>query len=86
MTLVRRLVVSSMKYDILFHAIHVPGLLNPLADALSRQDIAKARQLAPALAAVATCVPPSLQPDSILELKSWGQLSHLHPDKYTPGP
>ena len=81
MTLVRRLVVSSMKYDILFHAIHVPGLLNPLADALSRQDIAKARQLAPALAAVATCVPPSLQPDSILELKSWGQLSHLHPDK-----
>ena len=78
MTLIRRLVVSSMKYNIIFRAVHVPGLLNPLADALSRQEMGKARELAPTLAAAATEVPPFLRPDVILKPKSWGQLWNLH--------
>ena len=79
MALVRRLVVASMKFNILFHAVHVPGIHNPLADALSRQDLDKARKLAPSLAAAATPVPPCLLPASILRPKSWEQLWHLGP-------
>ena len=86
MVLVRRLVVSSMKFNIMFHAVHVPGLLNPLADALSRQDMVKARSLAPTLATVATPVPPFLQPDAILNHKSWEQLWRRHPGESTQGP
>ena len=79
MILIRRLVVCAMKSNILFHAVHVPGLLNPLADALSRQDMVKARLLAPALSEAATQVPPSLLPAAILDLKSWEQLWRLRP-------
>ena len=80
MILVRRLVVSAMKYNIIFHAVHVPGLLNPLADALSRQDLVRARKLAPSLAPAATPVPSFLQPGAILKLKSWEQLWHQRPE------
>ena len=85
MILVRRLVVASMKFNILFHGLHIPGLLNPLADALSRQDLDKARSLAPSLAAAATPVPPSLLPEGILERKFWRQLWPLRPDKSMAG-
>ena len=80
MTLIRRLVVCAMKSNILFHAVHVPGLLNPLADALSRQDMVKARLLAPTLSEAATQVPPSLLPAAILNLRSWEQLWRQRPE------
>ena len=79
MVLVRRLVVAAMKFDILFHAVHVPEIYNPLADALSRQGMEKARRLAPSLAPAATPTPSFLLPEAILQPKSWEQLwLHRH--------
>ena len=50
MKLVRRLVVASMNYNIMFRSKHVPGKTNYVADKLSRFQFQEARQWAPWLA------------------------------------
>jgi len=47
MKLVRRLVVASMKFNILMKAEHIPGHFNILADLLSRFQIQQFRARAP---------------------------------------
>ena len=47
MVFVRRLVLTCLKYNILFRARHVPGIHNELADSLSRLQVSKFKQLAP---------------------------------------
>lgn len=47
MKLVRRLVVASMNYNIMFRSKHVPGKTNYVADNLSRFQLQEARQWAP---------------------------------------
>lgn len=47
MTLVRRLVLTTLKYNILFRAKHVPGFTNVVADRLSRFQFQAAFQFAP---------------------------------------
>lgn len=47
MALVRRLVLASMKYNILIRAEHIPGKYNILPDLLSRLQIKKFQALAP---------------------------------------
>ena len=39
MLLVRALVKSMLRFNFVFYAIHIPGVLNVLADALSRDQI-----------------------------------------------
>ena len=47
MKLVRRLVVATMKYNIMFRSKHVPGKTNFVADKLSRFQLQEAKQWAP---------------------------------------
>jgi hypothetical protein len=47
MALVRRLVLASMKYNILIRAEHIPGKYNILPDLLSYLQIKKFQALAP---------------------------------------
>ena len=62
MVLVRELVMSCLKYNILFKAKHIPGKTNIVADLLSRLQVLKARQVAPWLSPVPTTLPPHLLP------------------------
>lgn len=60
MRLVRRLVIASLKFNILFRAKHIFGKSNILADQLSRFQFQKARVTAPWLSKQQTEVPVSL--------------------------
>ena len=62
MTLVRKLVISAMKFNINIKARHIPGIKNTKADLLSRFQVQKARQLFPDLEVKPTVVPPHLMP------------------------
>lgn len=58
MHLVRKFVLTCLQHNIHFKALHVPGINNPLADALSRLQVDKFKKLAPSAAPLATPVPP----------------------------
>lgn len=60
MSLVRRLVLASMKHNILLRAEHIPGKYNLLPDLLSRLQIDKFQVLAPHMDKVPTRVPQDL--------------------------
>ena len=47
MSFVRRLVLTCLRYNIVFKARHVPGVKNVLADSLSRLQVESFRRLAP---------------------------------------
>lgn len=60
MRLVRRLVLSALKYNIWFKSKHIPGASNIIADLLSRLQFQKARQKAPWLDNTPVDLPPNL--------------------------
>ena len=60
MDLVRFLVLISMKYNFLVRACHVPGTSNGIADALSRFQVQRFRELAPNADQSPCIIPPSL--------------------------
>ena len=63
MIFVRRLVLACLKFNILFRAHHVPGVKNVLADALSRLQVSKFKQLAPVgVQSSPTVIPAQLLP------------------------
>ena len=62
MRLVRRLVITSLKFNIYFKSKHIPGKSNVIADKLSRFQETSARHLAPWLHLHPTELPPTLQP------------------------
>lgn len=62
MSLVRRLVLASLKNNIMFRAIHISGAHNLLADCLSRFQVTQAMNLAPWLNREPCVVPPHLLP------------------------
>ena len=65
MILVRQLVLSCLKFNIFFRAEHVPGVQNTLADAFSRLQVSKFKELAPAgVQALPTVIPSHLMPRS----------------------
>ena len=65
MSFVRKLVLSCLKHNILLRARHVPGIHNNLADSLSRLQIQRFQQLAPAhMHPTPTVVPPPMQPQN----------------------
>jgi hypothetical protein len=57
MSLVRRVVLASMKYNILIHAQHIPGKYNLLPDLLSRLQISKFKAMAPNMDLLPTPIP-----------------------------
>ena len=62
MTLLRKLVLCCMQFNILFTAKHVAGRDNILADRLSRLQVAQFRKLAPWAADRPTMVPRQISP------------------------
>lgn len=60
MRLVRRLVLSTMKHNILFRAVHIPGKSNVVADHLSRFQFQKAFQCCQSLSTEPEAVPETL--------------------------
>ena len=62
MLLVRALVKSMLRFNFVFYAIHIPGVLNVLADALSRDQIGLFRSLHKEAADLPLCVPKHLLP------------------------
>ena len=57
MHLIRSLVAVCLEYNILFKAVHIPGLDNSLADAISRFQLNRFRELAPWADANPTVIP-----------------------------
>jgi hypothetical protein len=66
MTLVRSLVASSLKHNILFKARHIPGAHNVIPDLLSRFQFQKALTMAPWLDREPSALPPALAPGQML--------------------
>ena len=62
MTLLQKLVLCCMQFNILFTAKHVAGRDNILADRLSRLQVAQFRKLAPWAADRPTMVPRQISP------------------------
>ena len=60
MLLVRALVKSMLRFNFVFYAIHIPGVLNVLADALSRDQIGLFRSLHKEAVALPLYVPEHL--------------------------
>jgi hypothetical protein len=84
MYLVRRLVVITLHNNILFHAVHVPGVNNTIPDLLSRQQVQAALRLDPRLSHVPVVLPPDLQPENIELQTSSRRLRQIHLEKHTP--
>ena len=66
MKLVRMLVLSFLKYNILFRSQRVPGYQNIIADHLSRFQIDEAIRAASWLDAETSVIPQSLSPSMLL--------------------
>ena len=64
MVLLRHFVLSTLKYNILFHAKHIAGCINRESDALSRLQVEKFRLLAPSADPQPTPVPGGLLPNN----------------------
>ena len=62
--LLRELVLQCLKHNILFRAVHVPGVLNVKADALSHLQVTKFKSLGQGMEHEQTLVPPHLLPKS----------------------
>ena len=66
MILIRLFVKLCMQYNILFHAEHVPGADNGVADALSRLQFQEFRQLAPLAEQSPITIAPYIQPANLM--------------------
>ena len=62
MFLVRALVRSMLRFNFVFYAVHVPGILNVLADALSRDQIGPFKSLHKQAVEFPSYVPGHLAP------------------------
>ena len=64
MVLIRDLVLSCLRYNVLFHAKHIPGFYNTRADYISRAQVAKFKELSPDVDENPTSIPANLLPKS----------------------
>ena len=64
MVLVRDLVLSCLRHNILFRARHIPGLQNSQADYISRFQVERFKEIAPEADELPTPVPANLLPES----------------------
>lgn len=60
MAVLRRLVLATLQFNILIKAQHIPGKVNKIADALSRCDLQRFRNLCPAAEPQSTEIPDHL--------------------------
>lgn len=65
--LLRRLVLTTLRFNILFKAVHVPGICNDAADALSRFQVQEFRRLHRDADLQPTEVPSALLPAALLQ-------------------
>ena len=68
MILVRLLVLTCIKHNILIRSVHIPGSKNLIPDMISRQQVAKALQLNPKLDREPIKVPEELQLHKLLQI------------------
>ena len=66
MKLLRPFALAAMRNNTVYRAVHVPGILNGSADALSRSRWQDFRRLAPDTDALPTAIPPELSPNFLL--------------------
>ena len=64
--LLRRMVLSCLRYNVLFKAWHVKSVDNTLCDLLSRRQVQKFKSMAPEMKPLPTKIPPSLSPEKLL--------------------
>ena len=64
MVLIRDLVLSCLRHNVLFHAKHIPGFYNTRADYISRSQVAKFKELSPDVDENPTTIPANLLPKS----------------------
>lgn len=64
MVLIRDLVSSCLRHNVLFHAKHIPGFYNTQADYISRSQVAKFKELSLNVDENPTPVPDNLLPNS----------------------
>ena len=64
MILVRDLVLTSLKHNILFRARHIPGVHNTGADYISRFQVDQFKEISPGADDLPTLVPEHLLPQS----------------------
>ena len=66
MALVRTLVATMLKFNFSFHAFHIPGAQNDVADSLSRFQIGRFHTLHPEAYSMPTHIPSHLKPEVLL--------------------
>ena len=71
MDLVRFLVLISMKHNFLVRAHRVPGINSEIADALSRFQVQRFRDLAPGADQNPCTIPPSFMKDDVVKYANW---------------
>ena len=64
MILVRDMVLTSLRHNILFHARHIPGVHNTGADYISRFQVDQFKQISPGADELPTSVPVNLLPQN----------------------
>lgn len=64
MVVLRDLVLSCLKHDIIFQARHIAGLINSSADYISRSRVTKFKELSPEAYHLPTPIPENLLPKS----------------------
>ena len=64
LVLLRALVLSCLQNNILFKAVHLPGVHNTKADALSCLQVTKCKSLSKGVAPEPTALPPQLLPEN----------------------
>ena len=64
LVLLRELVLQCLKHNILFRAVHVPGVHNVKADALSRLQVTRFKSLDQGMDHAQTIVPAHLLPQN----------------------
>ena len=74
MILLRDLVLSCLRHNILFRARHIPGLINSRADYISRSQVAKFKVLSPEADQLPTPAPENLMPRSWVLTKDSAKL------------
>jgi len=63
LSLIRKMVLTSLRNNILFRAKHIPGIKNGLADSLSRLQVNKFNSLSQGMDRVPTPLPEHLRPE-----------------------
>ena len=65
--LLRIFVLTCLKFNILVKAFHIPGSKNSICDSLSRLQVDRFRELAPAMHRMPTAIPHYLSPEKLLK-------------------